>query len=335
MSNPIADGALFYLTQQHRHGYESQPNLASNSPFPSSADDNQSYPRSSSQRDSGLLGEARERWKSVLSRLSLTADTTATRNTDPDHCTSDIEESSTYELLQKDSDHRRGSWHYPPRIWQQIRNHHHHHHSKEQDPSKDDDQLPSTQDLFESAGRNQQRQSAGEDNYFLHPFRKQWRHRRRREGDDDDATDDEEDDEEQDQLATKPAIPTPRTRLTRVSIDGVGQGDTMDQDTMARDNWGKTLDKIKMIANIQNFPGLGTARDDNIDTQNTNGRDMHMVPTTSTALAPYYPPIFEPVFIALSRDEYGRKLVSLQGTYAIIACADNGILFDSHRLYQR
>lgn len=310
MSNPIADGALFYLTQQHRHGYESQPNLTSNSPFPSSADDSNSYPRSSSQRDSGLLGEARERWKSVLSRLSLTADTT-TPTIDPDHSTSDIEESSTYELLQKDSDHRRGSWHYPPRIWQQIRNHHHH--SKQQDPSKDDDQLPSTQDLFESAERNQQRQSAGEDNYFLHPFRKQWR-QKRRQGGDDSATEDEEE-EEQDQLATKPVIPTPRARLTRVSVDvvggGGGQGDhTMDQDTMARDNWGKTFDKIKMIANIQNFPGLGSTRDDNMDTTHTNGRDMHMVPTTSTTLAPYYPPAFEPVFIALSRDEYGRKLVS-------------------------
>ena len=302
MSNPIADGALYYLTQQHRHGYESQPNLASNSPFSSSADDSNSYPRSSSQRDSGLLGEARERWKSVLSRLSLTADTTTPTTIDPDHSTLDIEESSTYELLQKDSDHRRGSWHYSPRIWQQIKNHHHH--SKQPDPGDDD--LPSTQDLFESAGRNKQRQSAGEDNYFLHPFRRQRRSRQRQE-DDDNATDDEEDD--QDQLATKPVIPTPRTRLTRVSIEGSGQGDTMDQDTMARDNWGKTFDKIKMIANIQNFPGLGTTRDDTIEPQ-ANGRDMHMVPTTSTTLAPYYPPIFEPVFIALSRDEYGRKLAS-------------------------
>ncbi|KAI9490490.1 hypothetical protein BDB00DRAFT_837407 [Zychaea mexicana] len=62
----------------------------------------------------------------------------------------------------------------------------------------------------------------------------------------------------------------------------------------ARDQWGKTVDKIKMIANIQTVP--------------EQGRDVDMSPSLKTSLAPFYPPVFEPSFIALSRDEYGRKL---------------------------
>ncbi|KAG0172715.1 Phospholipase D1 [Apophysomyces sp. BC1015] len=57
----------------------------------------------------------------------------------------------------------------------------------------------------------------------------------------------------------------------------------------ARHRWGKTLDKIRLIANLHA----------------THPREV----TIGTgSLAPYYPPVFDPLFLALSKDEHGRKM---------------------------
>jgi hypothetical protein len=62
----------------------------------------------------------------------------------------------------------------------------------------------------------------------------------------------------------------------------------------AKKHWGKTLDKVRLIANLHTLPHQTKAT---------------VISTCS--LAPYYPPLFDPVFIALSKDQHGHPWVSL------------------------
>ncbi|KAF7724121.1 Phospholipase D1 [Apophysomyces ossiformis] len=57
----------------------------------------------------------------------------------------------------------------------------------------------------------------------------------------------------------------------------------------ARHRWGKTLDKIRLIANLH-VP------------------HTQEVTTGAQSLAPYYAPVFDPLFLAFSKDEYGRRM---------------------------
>lgn len=63
-------------------------------------------------------------------------------------------------------------------------------------------------------------------------------------------------------------------------------------------SWDKTKDKIKLITSLQNQSS------NQLDTPTTSI-------TTNTTLAPYYPPAFDPLFIAFSKDEHGNKLVKI------------------------
>ncbi|CAO3608154.1 unnamed protein product [Cunninghamella blakesleeana] len=62
-------------------------------------------------------------------------------------------------------------------------------------------------------------------------------------------------------------------------------------DGRARLHWGKTLDKIRLISNFQK------------PSHPLHGADVE----TSAALIPYCPAVFEPPFIALSKDVHGRR----------------------------
>ncbi|KAI9244178.1 hypothetical protein BDA99DRAFT_529337 [Phascolomyces articulosus] len=65
-----------------------------------------------------------------------------------------------------------------------------------------------------------------------------------------------------------------------------------------------------MITNMQTLP-------------EQSGRDVYMTPNVKTSLAPFYPPIFEASFIALSRDEYGRKLPPILLSMISVAVTDS------------
>lgn len=86
-------------------------------------------------------------------------------------------------------------------------------------------------------------------------------------------------------------VPKPAsTRSRRNDFEGVQQ-----QESAIRDKWDRTLDKLKLIANLQSTSNTTTSLS---------------MPGPSHTLATYYPPAFDPLFSAFTKDEYGRKLVT-------------------------
>ncbi|KAI8097388.1 uncharacterized protein BX664DRAFT_292887 [Halteromyces radiatus] len=67
---------------------------------------------------------------------------------------------------------------------------------------------------------------------------------------------------------------------------------------ITKSHWERTMDKLRLISSIQQ-QGEPTTQ---LDTTATT------IVTSSSALVPYYPPAFDPIFIAFSRDEHGNKL---------------------------
>lgn len=65
-----------------------------------------------------------------------------------------------------------------------------------------------------------------------------------------------------------------------------------DQHGKVRKHWGKTLDKVRLIANLHSTKKQPSSN--------------------HVALVPYYPPLFDPVFLALSSDRRGNPWVSNQ-----------------------
>ncbi|KAI9309557.1 hypothetical protein BJ944DRAFT_154121 [Cunninghamella echinulata] len=73
------------------------------------------------------------------------------------------------------------------------------------------------------------------------------------------------------------------------------QGGTHLFDGRAKLHWGKTLDKIRLIANIQK------------PSRPLQESDIE----TSASLVPYCPAMFDPPFIALSKDTHGRRPINI------------------------
>lgn len=84
---------------------------------------------------------------------------------------------------------------------------------------------------------------------------------------------------------TPSALHGPKSTITMATTitDGTGR---------AKKHWGKTLDKVRLIANLHTLP-----------------RQPKTSVSSSSSLVPYYPPLFDPVFIALSKDQHGRPWV--------------------------
>lgn len=132
---------------------------------------------------------------------------------------------------------------------------------EEEQPTTEEDNLPAPHDL------DHDEELDDTENFFVHPFR---------------------DIPSERTLQTRIRItePPPPPPLAAAAPPPVEQGDS--SSSSARSHWDKTLDRIKVITNLQTL----------------QERDV-----PSMSLAPYCPPVFEPAFIALSTDEYGRKLV--------------------------
>ncbi|KAG1436650.1 hypothetical protein G6F56_013468 [Rhizopus delemar] len=67
-----------------------------------------------------------------------------------------------------------------------------------------------------------------------------------------------------------------------------------EEDIEARNNWGKTLDKVRLIANLHTIPQ-----------KSSDKMMLDPIPT----LAPYCPPLFDPPFIALTKNQHGNPWV--------------------------
>ena len=337
MANPISEGAALYLSRHHG----GRTSDASTSHRGANAD---SASRGVGLHDSGLGSsiDPRGHLKSVLNRLSITSSIDHHQDESSEDSSGDDD---TFHLLPGRHRHRHRhrhhiSWPYHRRSQQQQQqetvagrsaetaapssfpsgtNNDEPQQQQQSNegtrqetatssyliPDDEDDRLPYVNDLTRTTTKEQQQQEA--DNFFTHPFKRD--------------LDQEEVEEEQEPV--QPPYITPKTRLTRIavpeqqagpslavpSLGAVNEGEveqpegssvpTEEDETTGgpRNQWGKTVDKIKMINNMQTLP-------------EQNGRDVYMIPSVKTSLAPFYPPVFEPSFIAFSSDEYGRKLVS-------------------------
>lgn len=175
-----------------------------------------------------------------------------------------------------------------PRRW--------HRHSRQQMDDQEDDQLPSTADLE----RMEEQHPDEEDNFFAHPFPQEMPMPM--------------------PIAAAPAAaaPMPRAKFAHLPVDEnespsddttpqVEEGEASGDGQEARNHWGKMVDKIKLISNIQTF----------------SGRE-----TVTTSIAPYFSPLFEPAFIAFTKDEYGRRMASCSfGMCILYMSADNSLIF--------
>jgi hypothetical protein len=100
-----------------------------------------------------------------------------------------------------------------------------------------------------------------ESNYFTHPFKADTRHE---------------------------ATPTLSNRII--------SEEERQEESRGKDKWDRTLDKLKLIANLQS-------------SNTTQPILPNIITGPSHTLATYYPPAFDPIFAAFAKDEYGRKLV--------------------------
>ncbi|KAI8052677.1 hypothetical protein BDF21DRAFT_441216 [Thamnidium elegans] len=127
----------------------------------------------------------------------------------------------------------------------------------------EDDVLPSIEDIKSIENKNE------EDNYFTHPFSQQ--------------------------AAGQTVQPSGSGVTTETNATNKS---TVGSDEKAKKHWGKTLDKVRLIANLHTMP-------------HHPHRAQEGSSDASAPLAPYYPPLFDPVFIALSTDQHGHRWVAI------------------------
>ncbi|CAO3688109.1 unnamed protein product [Rhizopus stolonifer] len=81
-----------------------------------------------------------------------------------------------------------------------------------------------------------------------------------------------------------------------------------EEDIEARNNWGKTLDKVRLIANLHTIPQ-----------KSSDKMMLDPIPT----LAPYCPPLFDPPFIALTKNQHGNPWPPVLLPFLKVAITDS------------
>lgn len=180
------------------------------------------------------------------------------------------------------------------------------------DPAtKEEEELPSAYDLENDQiyPLSDTVSTQEERSYFTHPFKLQ-----------------EEEQEAQNTLPMSLQAPaptqTPSNRTTRRHTESTGvpgsatADDAFDEDgRILKDKWDRTLDKLKLIANLQLYSSHNSA---------PVIAPMPYASGPSHTLATYYPPAFDPIFAAFAKDEYGRNLVILYTIFCIsFVCNSN------------
>jgi hypothetical protein len=292
MSNPIADTAEYFA----RWKQANHRDQADEAVLP-----DVNTHRNSDREDS----ETRSQWLRVLNRISFLnpLDTPPP----PSHHLSDqfsdddesIIDRDTFELMRsaaRDNRHRLSTRHLSLNVstsatgavrGRDVDN--------EDDPSaipieqatEEEEKLPSAYDLENDQIYPLSDTHTQESNYFTHPFR-------------------QEDQEHSSAELLLPQAPAPtqapsnRTTRRHTDVSGTVSGDFDEDGRILKDKWDRTLDKLKLIANLQLSSSASTT--------------PTIAPTPyssgpSHTLATYYPPAFDPIFAAFAKDEYGRDLV--------------------------
>ncbi|KAI9485673.1 MAG: hypothetical protein EXX96DRAFT_494975 [Benjaminiella poitrasii] len=326
MSNPIADTAVYFAEREERfkqlhispnsqRNYNNDDNdyLAS----PESPENRRPQPQTIHHTLSDF--DPKLQWQKVMKRLPNLARENSrhshrtihtTNTTDSSSSSSSDSRSSDNGGSEGDSDERENNTngnhhetrrfgHLSHRIEQRRRKQQEEEARRHNRYDEQDDVLPEAEELPDNISverlqlQQEQRQQLEEEqehhqNYFENPFKT--------------SIEDDDKDIQNTTTAESPTKPTvevdteekDNTKRTE-SGGGSGSGGETEVTGKAKKHWGKTLDKVRLIANLHTLPHQHKV--DNV--------------ISTSSLAPYYPPLFDPVFIALSKDQHGRPWVAV------------------------
>lgn len=312
MSNPITDTAEYFAEKERNKN--TKPNLRI---FPSQ--DQQASPSNLNLQDllSPESPESRQpsapqhhnlsdfdpkaQWQKVLKRLP-------NRHANKSENDDDTSSASSSDDDQHGSDKDAYEMNRFGRPYRQKRNKH-----KNQQYNDQDDVLPDTNDISEKGENNVEPPTEEEqknDNYFAKPFDESGSGSNISSKSTAEApiapTLDAVVEEEKHNIKKKQKQAPSSSHMSSGSssdsdespnedISPINQADltpTSPDDGRAKKHWGKTLDKVRLIANLHTLP-----------------HQPKTVVNSTSSLAPYYPPLFDPVFIALSKDQHGHPWV--------------------------
>lgn len=300
MSNPIADTAEYFARwKQFSRDSQDPQDDEGNATSHRVSTDLESTVREVNNNDSNI-SDNRSQWLRVLNRLSflnpLESNTTETDFSDDDS----IVDRDTFELMRSAARQQRPT---PASRHQSLAAAASRHHSinvstsaggairgrddNEEDlnqllEQEEEEKLPSAYDLEnDHIDPLTDDHGDGESNYFTRPFFP-------------------------DRAFTRQPITTTPT-TSRSNRHQQEEDDAV----RVKDKWDRTLDKLKLIANLQSTTPPPVP--------------VHSNSGPSHTLATYYPPAFDPIFAAFAKDEYGRKLVIFLCNFLCV-CVTN-ILF--------
>ncbi|KAL7327205.1 hypothetical protein PS15p_209432 [Mucor circinelloides] len=308
MSNPIADTAEYFArwrqTVQDADDHDShRPGSTTASMTPRGVSI-QATTGESAHHDSTML-DTRSQWLRVLNRISFlnpleTAATAATATATADEQPLSDDESvnmdrDTFELMRSAArENRHRSRHHSLNVSTSatgaVRGRDDEPTAIEEQDHDQEEKLPSAYELENDQvyPLSEENNMDEESNYFTHPFSAE----EPLYGDDHSSV-------QQPPPVLKSTAPTRTGRRldsNNSSVPPTAAGE-YDDNRIIKDKWDRTLDKLKLIANLQSpLP------------PSSSPPQTHVMLGPSHTLATYYPPAFDPIFAAFAKDEYGRKL---------------------------
>ncbi|KAK4519852.1 60S ribosomal protein L21A [Mucor velutinosus] len=305
MSNPIADTAEYFArwrqTVQEVGDQDShRPGSSTATMTPRGVGMYGPHPTpSESVHHDSTMSDARSQWLRVLNRISfLNPLDTPTAVAADEQLLSDDEsvnvDRDTFELMRSAArENRHRSRHHSLNVSTSatgaVRGRDDEPTAIEEQDHDQEEKLPSAYELENDQvyPLSDEHNVDEESNYFTHPFKAE-----------EPAVPDSDDSSIQQPPPVLKSAPTTRTgrRLDSENSSMPTMGE-YDDGRIIKDKWDRTLDKLKLIANLQSPlpPSPAPAQ-------------THVMLGPSHTLATYYPPAFDPIFAAFAKDEYGRKL---------------------------
>lgn len=304
MSNPIADTAEYFA--HWRQAVDDPDSHRAATTTPRSAGTHGLHSAAESMRPDSTMAEARSQWQRVLNRISFLNPLDATPTADAaaeEQPLSDDESANmdrdTFELMRSAArENRHRSRHHSLNVSTSatgaVRGRDDEPTAIEEQDHDQEEKLPSAYELENDRvyPLSEESHMDEESSYFTHPFPAE-------------SLQDDGQSIQQPPPVLKSA-PTTRTgrRLdaesssTTPASAATAAGEAYDDSRIVKDKWDRTLDKLKLIANLQSpLPPPPVPA------------QTHVMLGPSHTLATYYPPAFDPIFAAFAKDEYGRKLV--------------------------
>lgn len=300
MSNPIADTAEYFV-RYRQNAQEIQENDDHASPITAATATATSRGMTigESIHNDSTMSDVRSQWLRVLNRISFLnpIDNTVDERLLSDDESADMDR-DTFELMRSAArENRHRSRHHSLNASTSatgaVRGRDEEPTVLEEEENEQEEKLPSAYDLENDQVYPLSDEPMDEEsNYFTHPFQAE------------DSTIEQDLPIPQQPppiLKTAPATKSNRRLETESSTTHADTtGGEYDDSRIIKDKWDRTLDKLKLIANLQSGTQPPTP---------PPSHQTHVMLGPSHTLATYYPPAFDPIFAAFAKDEYGRNLV--------------------------